>query len=95
MDSYDLSVIGAGWSGVNAAIRASELNLKTLLIDKDLLGGTCLNYGCIPAKSLIQSVKIYKSAKTAENFGIKLGSDIRIDFAKMQSMYTWKGQIAT
>lgn len=54
---YDLSIIGAGWAGFNAALKAKELCLKTCLIERSLIGGTCLNLGCIPTKSLIQSAK--------------------------------------
>jgi len=67
---YDLAVIGAGWAGFNAAVRAAELGKKVALIEKDKLGGTCLNYGCIPTKSLLQSAKIYSLAKKSSKFGV-------------------------
>jgi len=60
---YDLVIIGAGWAGFNAAIRAKELGLKALIIEKEQIGGTCLNRGCIPTKALIQSAKIYSLSK--------------------------------
>jgi dihydrolipoamide dehydrogenase len=63
MESYDLVIIGAGFAGINASLRATDLNLKVALIEKDLLGGTCLNRGCIPTKSFIQSAKLYLKAK--------------------------------
>jgi dihydrolipoamide dehydrogenase len=84
MDYYDLSIIGAGWSGFNAAIRASQLGLKVALIDRDSLGGTCLNYGCIPTKSLIQSAKIYKLSRNAAKFGIET-KGVSLNFNEIQS----------
>ncbi|MDI6605902.1 MAG: FAD-dependent oxidoreductase, partial [Candidatus Omnitrophota bacterium] len=68
---YDLIIIGAGWAGFNAAVRAKKLGLETCLIEKDRIGGTCLNRGCIPTKSLIQSAKIYNLAKKSAEFGIE------------------------
>ena len=80
---YDLSIIGAGWAGFTAAIRAKELGLKTALIDSGKIGGTCLNYGCIPTKTLIQSAKVYSLAKKSQNFGIEIDS-LKINFPKIQ-----------
>jgi dihydrolipoamide dehydrogenase len=80
---YDVAIIGAGWAGFNAAIRAKKLGLKTVLVDKDRLGGTCLNLGCIPTKTLIQSAKISALTNKAQNFGIKT-SEVKIDFAFVQ-----------
>jgi len=71
---YDLSVIGAGWAGFNAALKAKEKGLKVCLIEQDRIGGTCLNYGCIPTKSLIQSAKIFQLVKKSPVFGIDLQS---------------------
>ena len=69
---YDLTIIGAGWAGFNAALKAKELGLKVCLIEKSQIGGTCLNLGCIPTKTLIQSAKIYSLAKKSGNFGIEV-----------------------
>lgn len=80
---YDLTIIGAGWAGFNAAIRAKELGLKVLLIEKNQIGGTCLNSGCIPTKTLIQSAKVYSLAKKSASFGIDL-SNPQINFLKIQ-----------
>jgi len=80
---YDLAIIGAGWAGFNAALKAKELGLKIVLIDKDQLGGTCLNLGCIPTKTLIQSAKLFSLINKAENFGINHSSP-SIDFNKIQ-----------
>jgi len=80
---YDLAVVGAGWAGFNAALRARQLGLKVALIEKDKVGGTCLNRGCIPTKALIQSAKIYSLNKKSANFGIEAASP-QINFLKIQ-----------
>lgn len=80
---YDLIVIGAGWAGFNAAIEARRLGLKICLIDKANIGGTCLNQGCIPTKTLIQSAKIYSLIKKSADFGINV-EPAQIDFTKIQ-----------
>ncbi len=83
MDRYELAVIGAGWAGFNAAIKAAQLGLKVALIEKNLLGGTCLNLGCIPTKSLIQSAKIYSLLKKSMRFGVDIDSP-KINFEEIQ-----------
>lgn len=80
---YDLAIIGAGWAGFNAAVRAKELGLKAVLIENGLLGGTCLNRGCIPTKSLIYSAKLYSSIKKSSVFGIEL-TNPGVNFHKIQ-----------
>lgn len=80
---YDLSVIGAGWAGFNAALRAKELGLNVCLIEGAQIGGTCLNRGCIPTKALIQSAKIFSFAKKSSAFGIELDNP-RVNFSKIQ-----------
>jgi len=80
---YDLAIIGAGWAGFNASLKARQLGLKVVLIDQALLGGTCLNLGCIPTKSLIQSAKIFNLARKAPDFGINV-SGSAVDFLKVQ-----------
>jgi dihydrolipoamide dehydrogenase len=80
---YDLAVIGAGWAGFNASLRARQLGLKVALIEKDRVGGTCLNRGCIPTKALIQSAKIYSLSKKSANFGIEIAAP-QINFLKIQ-----------
>jgi dihydrolipoamide dehydrogenase len=81
---YDLAVIGAGWAGFNAALRAKELGLKVLLIEKEQLGGTCLNRGCIPTKSLIHSAKIYSLTKKSQTFGIDITGSPKANLIKIQ-----------
>ena len=70
MAEYDLVVIGGGWAGFNAALRAKKLGLKAALIEKSFIGGTCLNLGCIPAKTLIQSAKVFSLTKKSSDFGV-------------------------
>jgi dihydrolipoamide dehydrogenase len=83
MNTYDLSIIGAGWAGFTAALTARGLGLKVCLIEKAQIGGTCLNLGCIPTKTLIQSAKIFNLAKKGENFGLDAISPT-INFLKIQ-----------
>jgi dihydrolipoamide dehydrogenase len=80
---YDLAVIGAGWAGYNAAVKAKESGLKVCLVEKNLIGGTCLNLGCIPTKTLIQSSKVFSTLKKSANFGIE-ASPLKINFVKIQ-----------
>lgn len=80
---YDLAIVGSGWAGFNAALKAKELGLTVCLIEKAELGGTCLNLGCIPTKTLIQSAKIFTLAKKSLNFGL-VPQDATINFLKVQ-----------
>lgn len=68
---YDVIIIGAGPAGYVAAIRAGQTGLKTLLIEKENLGGMCLNWGCIPTKTFLETAKLLQKVKKAKNFGIK------------------------
>jgi len=83
MADYDLVVIGAGWAGLNASWRARDLGLKVLLVEKDQIGGVCLNRGCIPTKTLIHSAKIYKLTQKSSLFGIEIPS-VKINFLKIK-----------
>lgn len=67
---YDLIIIGAGPAGYVAAIRAGQLGMKTVLVEKNEVGGMCLNWGCIPTKALIESAKLYGRIKSAHHMGI-------------------------
>ncbi|MFH1190728.1 MAG: FAD-dependent oxidoreductase [Candidatus Omnitrophota bacterium] len=80
---YDLVIIGAGWAGFNAALRAKELGLKVCLIDAYQIGGTCLNYGCIPTKTLIACAKIFSLAKRSSHFGIEF-DNLRVNLTTIQ-----------
>lgn len=71
MSTFDVIVLGSGPGGYVAAIRASQLGLKTAIIEKESLGGICLNWGCIPTKALIKSAQVFEYLKHAEDYGLK------------------------
>src|SRR3989338_2384482 len=81
-DKFDLAILGGGPGGYVAAIRAAQLGAKVALIEKDKVGGTCLNRGCIPTKAIIACVNLYEKIQKAESFGIIAGN-ISIDFKKV------------
>ncbi|OGV20480.1 MAG: dihydrolipoyl dehydrogenase [Lentisphaerae bacterium GWF2_38_69] len=83
--NYDVCVIGAGPGGYIAAIKAARNGLKAILIEKEHFGGTCLNWGCVPTKTLLASADAYKTVKHAADFGIKLDGTISPDWVKIQS----------
>jgi dihydrolipoamide dehydrogenase len=80
--SFDVIVIGAGPGGYVAAIRAAQLGLKTAVVEREHLGGICLNWGCIPTKALLKAAEVYHLTKKAENFGIKF-EGVSFDFSKV------------
>lgn len=80
---YDLLVIGSGPGGYVAAIRASQLGLKTAVVERESLGGICLNWGCIPTKSLLKSAQVLEYFKHAEEYGIKIEGEVKPEFDKI------------
>ena len=78
--AYDVIVLGSGPGGYPAAIRASQLGFKVAIVEKESLGGVCLNWGCIPTKALIKSANVYDYLKHSADYGIKTGS-VEHDFA--------------
>lgn len=81
--SYDLVVLGGGPGGYVAAIRAAQLRMKTVVIEKDNLGGVCLNWGCIPTKSLLKNAEVYDLVTNhSKDFGITV-KDVSFDFSKI------------
>lgn len=82
-EEYDLVVLGGGTGGYVAAIRASQLGLKTAIVEKSKLGGTCLHKGCIPSKALLRSAEVFATAKKSEEFGVVTG-DVTLNFGKVQ-----------
>ncbi len=79
MEQYDVAVIGGGPGGYVAAIRAAQLKKKVVLIEKEHLGGVCLNWGCIPTKSLLKSAEVFEYIKYAKDYGIDAkGAEINI-----------------
>ncbi len=82
-EPYQLTVIGGGPGGYTAALRGAALGLKTLLVEKENLGGTCLHHGCIPTKVLTHSASFYRAIKDAGKFGISTG-EVSFSFRKIQ-----------
>ncbi|MGD6841417.1 dihydrolipoyl dehydrogenase [Bacillus infantis] len=80
---YDLVILGGGTGGYVAAIRASQLGLKTAVVEKGKLGGTCLHNGCIPSKALLRSAEVYATARNSEEFGVLTG-DVSVNFGRVQ-----------
>jgi dihydrolipoamide dehydrogenase len=80
--NYDIIVIGSGPGGYVAAIRASQLGLKTAIVEKESLGGICLNWGCIPTKALLKSANVYEYLTHAADYGITV-KGAEADFGKM------------
>jgi dihydrolipoamide dehydrogenase len=81
--NFDLVVIGSGPGGYVAAIRASQLGMKVGVVEKAELGGICLNWGCIPTKSLLKSAQVYNYMKHAEDYGISINGELVADFTKV------------
>ena len=81
-DTYDLIVLGSGPGGYVAAIRAAQLGLKTAIVERENLGGICLNWGCIPTKALLRSGEMLHHMRHADSFGLVAGEvkpDLRQD----------------
>jgi len=81
---YDVAVIGAGIGGYVSAIRSAQLQMKVALIEKNTLGGTCLNWGCIPTKALLATADLLSKVKRSEEFGVHL-EKVTIDFGKVMA----------
>src|SRR6056297_494202 len=79
---YDVLVIGSGPGGYVAAIRASQLGYKTAVVEREALGGICLNWGCIPTKALLKSANVFDYINHAADYGIKIGKP-NVDFGGM------------
>lgn len=85
MNDYQLLIIGAGPGGYEAAIRAAELGMKTAVIEKAEIGGTCLNRGCVPTKTLLHTAELLQSARYASRYGIRIQEsepDMRAVFSR-------------
>ncbi len=82
--SYDCVVIGSGPGGYVAAIRAAQLGMKTAVVEKDQVGGRCLNYACIPAKAVLRVADVLSEVRHADDFGIKVG-DPEVDYAAVSA----------
>ena len=80
--NFDLIVIGSGPGGYVAAIRASQLGMKVAVVERESLGGICLNWGCIPTKALLKSAQVFEYINHAPDYGISVGN-AKADFAKI------------
>lgn len=80
---FDLIIVGSGPGGYVAAIRAAQLGLKVGVVEKENLGGVCLNWGCIPTKSLLKSAQAYEYALHAQSYGVSITGEVKPDFPKM------------
>ena len=78
-ENYDVIVLGSGPGGYVAAIRCAQLGLKTAIVERELLGGICLNWGCIPTKALLRSAEILHYAQHAKDYGLKIAGAIEAD----------------
>ncbi|MHB8513407.1 MAG: dihydrolipoyl dehydrogenase [Actinomycetota bacterium] len=83
MADYDLVVLGAGTGGYATALRAASLDLKVALVERDIVGGTCLHRGCIPTKALLHSAEIFDTANHANEFGVSF-SGVSFDWESVQ-----------
>src|SRR5437763_391329 len=80
--TFDLIVVGGGPGGYVAAIRAAQLGMKVAIVEREHLGGICLNWGCIPTKALLRSAEIYRNMQHAASYGLSAGN-ISYDLAKV------------
>ncbi|MEO5706945.1 MAG: dihydrolipoyl dehydrogenase [Alteraurantiacibacter sp.] len=80
-ENYDVIVLGSGPGGYVAAIRCAQLGLKTAIVERELLGGICLNWGCIPTKALLRSAEVLHLAQHASDYGLKIAGAIEADLA--------------
>nr|WP_300144623.1 dihydrolipoyl dehydrogenase [Propionicimonas sp.] len=91
MADYDVIILGGGPGGYLAAERLGHAGKRVLLVEKEFLGGTCLNVGCIPTKSLLNSAKLYDHARHSEQFGVT-AENVTFDWAQVQA---WKADVVT
>src|SRR5438874_8143809 len=82
-DCYNLVVIGAGTGGLVTAAGAAGLGARVALIERSLMGGDCLNFGCVPSKTLIRSARLVAELRRTREFGIELQGNSRADFSKV------------
>lgn len=83
MARYDVVIIGAGPGGYVAAIRGAQRGASVCLVEKDTVGGTCLNWGCIPTKSLVASADLFRRLRSADEFGMRIPGPVELDYARV------------
>src|ERR1051326_8147031 len=84
-DVYNLVVIGAGTAGLVTAVVAAALGAKVALIEKHLMGGDCLNVGCVPSKGVIRAARAWADLRSAEEFGLHIPPGVKYDFGAARS----------
>lgn len=84
-ENWDALVVGAGQAGPALAVRLAQAGHRTALIERDRLGGTCVNTGCTPTKTLVASARVAALARRAAEFGVGIGGDVSIDFARVMA----------
>src|SRR5678815_3607391 len=89
---FDAIVIGAGPGGYPAGIKLGQLKVKAAVVEREYMGGVCLNVGCIPSKAVIHASKLYEKMSHASDIGIGIASAPTLDMKKLQ---TWKGGVVT
>ncbi|MCH2374412.1 MAG: FAD-dependent oxidoreductase, partial [Planctomycetes bacterium] len=80
---YNIVVIGAGAAGLVTAAGAAGLGAKVALIERELMGGDCLNVGCVPSKGIISAARVARTARYAGDFGVNIAGGFEVDFAKV------------
>ncbi len=83
-DHFDLVIIGGGPGGYSGALYGASAGLKVALVEKDALGGTCLNRGCIPAKAFLETAAVKRHVDHSSDFGIDTSGDTTVDFRRTQ-----------
>ena len=92
---YDLAIVGGGTTGLVAAYCAAEQGAKVALVERHLLGGTCLNIGCVPSKAILRTSRLYAEMRHADRYGARIPADIRVDFAAaMQRVRSVRARIS-
>lgn len=89
---YDILVLGAGPGGYVAAIKAAQLGAKVAIIEKEKVGGICLNHGCIPTKTLLKSAKVFQTVQKADTFGVIVDGKVSVD---LEAMVARKNKVVT
>src|SRR5688500_17136365 len=82
---FDAIIIGAGQAGPSLAVRLARSGRRTAIIERKLLGGTCVNVGCIPTKTLIASARVAHVSRTASDYGVTVPGDVRVDMGRVKA----------